>query len=191
MKEKLLKLYKRLLQVLTTDNATEIINCFKMFDDYSTHKFYKENLDKQYFKTLQLCAICHTVEALKSLDVNYKSLAVRWNSEAVQRCYELVKKLNKLASVGEKESDKFNVLFAQFCRLVNEEDDAALQLYMHQVYKDSYDGTAFYTSELKREKKLLQCKTEEEIDALLKSFEPDKNEEKLKVQQQCLEASKG
>ena len=191
MKEKLLKLYKRLLKVLESDKATDIVNCFKKFDDYSTQKLQDESLDGKFFTTLQVCSICHTVEALKTLGVNYRSLAVRWNSEAVQHCYELVKKLNKLASVGEKESDRFMILFAQFCRLIKAQEDAALQLYMHQVYKDSYDGADFYTSELKRENKLLQCNTEEEIDALLKSFELDKNEDKLKVQQQCLEASKG
>lgn len=189
MKEKVLNLYKRLLKVIESDNVAEIVDYFKKFNDYTSQKFQEEKLDGKLFTVLQLCSICHVVEALGKLNVNYKSLTQRWNFEAVQHCYELNKKLNQLNRFGEKDGDQYKILFYQFFKLINKQEDAAVQLYMHQVYKNSPDGADFYLSELEREKKLLQCKSEEEIDAVLNEETPKLSNEKLKVQEQCVKTS--
>lgn len=177
--------YRKFLELLTSKNTKEIIKGFNKFDKF-IKKQYQKGLNDELFVTIRLSCICHTVEVLQEEDIRLKDFAIRWNKDTVQRAYELLKKLSALKRQEDTDSEQYKILFGHFMKLIEDEEDAALKLYLLQVHKKSPTGQTWYTSKLKTENELLKAETEEEIDYILRS--PSDN--LLKIQELCAKSSK-
>lgn len=192
LKEKttIVEQYKKFLELLGKSENRTIPTLFKKFKTFIETQ-YNEGLDKELYWIVWNGLVSHSIEECIKRDLRLKDFSLAWSSQSTEQCYQLVKKLSLLAKQGEGQSDQYKILTYQLQKLMKETDDAALQLYLYQVHKNSRDGEGLYNSELAREKLLLQCNTNEEIETLLhKELTPTLQENKLKAQAAIVESAR-
>ena len=167
-KQTILEQYQGYLKAIKKCDKKEIPYNFKKFRD-----FLDQNTDDdEFFKVVLINTINNTIRQVEAREVKLKEIAKSWSSRAVKNCWELVNKVNEkwkkeIETYDMNVSDELKVKTAQLFRLIEEQTDPSLQLYMYKCFMDTDNGYELFTSEKTNLKQLLEPTHKEELETVL------------------------
>lgn len=158
-KQTILDQYTKYLETIKSCNKEEIPYNFKKFNEFLT-----KNADGEFRRELQLVCVKATVDETKKRQLRFKDVANNWSGRAVKDCYECVKKLDdiwkeELKKIVPNVPNEFKVLTSKLFKLIEDQDDPSLQLYMYMMHMESSNGEKLYESS---DLKTLYAKASEE-----------------------------
>lgn len=177
--------YKKYLEAIKSSNVRQAMDSFNRFDSFLLAQYKNKNLNDDLFSTLRLASMCKAVEHFKKLKLKYKQYSVRWDTEALNKFYDLKSKLTALKARDDI-GDRYAVLFGQLWKLIESQEDIPFKLYLLTCLYDSPIGFKWLVSADSTANKLLKSSSNEEIERALRPT----IDNKLELQQACANTSK-
>lgn len=161
-KKTLVQQYGRYLDLIKREE-----DCSKLVVYFSNCKklLYEKCEDSALATTLELDSIYKLLVQVRERNIMLKNLAWKWNHDAVQECYRLLKLIKSVPY--EVNEEQYMVNEAKLFRLINEQEDMAMQLYLYFLHWKEPDGKRLYESSRGVVEKLLKARSDEEIDEIL------------------------
>lgn len=174
-KVKFVQTYTKYCDHIKAAEAESILSSYKAMYDY----LEKECVDDYLMVNLKLGLIWNTLDQIRKKNIFLKDLSESWDSQVTKQCKNIVGHLwNINAENGMTESEK--ILFGKFCKLSNEQEDAALQLYMWMLFSNTKNGRTLLERTNEYCNKLKKAQTNEEITAILTHKDEHKNDFKAR-----------
>lgn len=97
--------------------------------------------------------------------VRFKSVGYEWNQYSIDRCYKLID--NIIKSYDTQDLDTFRINVNRLFKLISEDEEPNVMLYMWHTYGKTEAGRAVLSGERNRVNKLIRASTEEEVESIL------------------------
>lgn len=160
-KKTLVQQYEKYLDAIKQDDGNNLVLNFSKFVDLLS----RECNDSKLRSELELACINNALVQVRERNIMLKNLAWKWNHDAVQECYRLLKLIKSVPY--EVNEEQYMVNEAKLFRLINEQEDMAMQLYLYFLHWKEPDGKRLYESSRGVVEKLLKARSDEEIDEIL------------------------
>lgn len=160
-KKTLVQQYEKYLDAIKQGDGNNLILNFSKFTAWLSSKCE----DSKLWNALELAAINNAIVQIKKKNIMLKYIAWKWNHEAVQECYRLLKIIETVPY--EVNEEQYMVNEARLFKLIDDQEDPALQLFLYLRHYEKPDGKRLYESSKDVVEKLLVAASDEEIDEIL------------------------
>ena len=161
-KLEIVKAYGRYLDSLKKENSNVIDEFGKMYS-YINKKVV--DTDEGLWQVLFFDCPSRALQAARDRKVRFKSVGYEWNQYSIDRCYKLID--NIIKSYDTQDIDTFRINVNRLFKLLSEDEEPNVTLYMWHTYGKTEAGRAVLSGERNRVNKLIRASTEEEVESIL------------------------
>ncbi len=170
------KTYQRYLNKINEAEAQEIPSLFGRLKSFLQREDVATSDTKRLRNIIENDALGQTVVQCRKKETRFKDAAEQWDSSAVQNFYKLkalvntyTTKVHRNQLVAESETEQYQVNIYRLLKLLEEQEDPSLELYLATVYVSSMDGEKIFFTQRQTVKKLFNAKTEEEVEEIVQA----------------------
>ena len=161
-KLEIVKAYGRYLESLKKENSNVIDEFGKMYSYINNKVVYT---DEGLWQVLFFDCPSRALQVARDRKVRFKSVGYEWNQYSIDRCYKLID--NIIKSYDTQDLDTFRINVNRLFKLLSEDEEPNVTLYMWHTYGKTEAGRAVLSGERNRVNKLIRASTEEEIESIL------------------------
>ena len=161
-KLEIVKAYGRYIESLKKENSNVIDEFGKMYS-YINNKVV--DTDEGLWQVLFFDFPSRALQVARDRKVRFKSVGYEWNQYSIDRCYKLID--NIIKSYDTQDLDTFRINVNRLFKLLSEDEEPNVTLYMWHTYGKTEAGRAVLSGERNRVNKLIRASTEEEIESIL------------------------
>lgn len=160
-KKTLVQQYEKYMDAIKQDDGNNLVLNFSKFTAWLSSKCE----DSKLWNALELACINNALVQIKKKNIMLKYIAWNWNHDAVQEFYRLLKLIKSVPY--EVNEEQYMVNEARLFKLIDDQEDPALQLFLYLKHYEKPDGKRLYESSKDVVEKLLVAASDEEIDEIL------------------------
>ena len=161
-KTTILQQYRKYLEAIKDCDKTQLTTNYAKLMDFITKECKEEDYD--FWLILYINCVYMTLKQVRARNIFLKEISEDWNPSNVDRFHKL---LDKVCALREEGGDDYKICLGNLFKLILEQSDPSMQLYMHMRHENSIDGRNFYKKDSMLIKKLHQAVSDEEIDRIL------------------------